>query len=72
MSLCIRASAHGAMGRRIYTSWRTHGDMSPSSQCSETSITKAVVSNILSVGMLHIKYSLLLVHAVASAGFLSR
>ena len=61
MSLCSRASAHGAMGRRIDPSWRTHGDMSPSSQCSATSITKAVVCNILSVGMLHIKDSLLLI-----------
>ena len=39
----------GAMGRRIDPSWWTHGDISRFSQCSTTSVTKAVVCVIMCV-----------------------
>ena len=46
----VRAFAHGATGRRIDPSWRTHWAISRSSQCSTTGVTKVVVCVILSVG----------------------
>ena len=47
----LREFAHGAIGCRIDSSWRTlHGAVSRSSQCSTTGVTKAVVCVILSVG----------------------
>ena len=49
-SSVVRAFAHGAMGRRIDPSWRTHWAISRSRQCSTTGVTKAVVCVILSVG----------------------
>ena len=49
-SSVVRAFVHCAMGRRIYPSWWTHLAISPSSQCSTTGVTKAVVCVILSVG----------------------
>ena len=49
-SSVVRAFAHGAMGRRIDSSWWTHWAISRSSQCPTTGVTKAVVCVILSVG----------------------
>ena len=69
----VRAFAHGAMGRQIDPSWG--GPISCVSQCSTTGVTKAVVSAILSVGMVHIKESLLLIGKSSpcdDSGFLSR
>ena len=48
-SSVVRSFAHGAMGCRIDPSWWTHWDISLSSQCSATGITKVVVCVILSV-----------------------
>ena len=45
-----RDVAHGAMGRRIDSSWWTHRAISRSSQCSTTGVAKAVVCVIQSVG----------------------
>ena len=49
-SAVIRALAYGVLGRRIDPSWWTHWAISPSSQCSTTGLTKAMVCVILSVG----------------------
>ena len=50
VSLHGRASAHGAMCRRIDPSWWTHWAISRSSQCPTTGVvTKVGVSTILSV-----------------------
>ena len=46
----VRVTVHGAMGHGIDPSWWTHRAISHSSQCFTTSVTKAVVSAILSVG----------------------
>ena len=46
----VRAFAHGAMGRRIVPSWRTHWAISRSIQFSTTDVRKDVVCLILYVG----------------------
>ena len=46
----VRAFAHGAMDHQIDPSWWTQWAISRSSQCSMTSVKKAVVCVILSVG----------------------
>ena len=58
----VRAFTHGAMGRRIDSSWWANLAISHSSQCSMTGVTKAVVCAILSSEI---------VRAVVAAGFLS-
>ena len=46
----VRAFDHGVRGCWIDPSWWTHSFISRSSKCSMTSVTKAVVCVILSVG----------------------
>ena len=48
-SSVVRASAHGAVDRRIDSSWWTHLAIYHSSQCSTSGVTKALVCAILSV-----------------------
>ena len=45
----VRTFAHGSMGRRIIPLRWNHWDISRSSQCRRTGVTKAVVCVILSV-----------------------
>ena len=46
----VRVFAHGVMGRRIDPSWGEPIELSRSSQCSTTGVTKAVICAILYVG----------------------
>ena len=55
-----KASAHGAVGHWIYSTWWTHKAISLSNQCSTTDVTKIVVCVILSLGFILIKDPLLL------------
>ena len=58
--------AHGAMGRQIDPSWGGPIELSRSSQCPTTGVTKAVVCAILSV--VHIKEPLLLIGKSSPCG----
>ena len=48
-SSVVRTFANGAMGHRVDPSWWTNRAISHSSQCSMTSVKKAMVCVILSV-----------------------
>ena len=50
LTYVVRVFAHGAMGRRIDPSWKTHLAISRTSQCSTTGVTKSGLSVMLSMG----------------------